>query len=312
MPSRLLSQPKCRSQKRRPLRLMNQYNNMKLPDGKTRLDLVREGLANDGLKKRGRLIVNIERLREDPRNERRTFRNMDGLIQSINAVGLIEPITVSPGEGEQVETYQIITGHRRYRAAKAAGLTQVEVLIREPEDELTRRQKSIVSNVQREDVGALEMAEALQALMDEDARIKTQDDLARMIGKDKAWVSGMLRILTLPPNLQTKVGTSQLSISYDTMIRIARLNEPTDQEGLIDAVLSGATVREIREHIDRIKSNKGVQKKSATPKPKRVFHTSYKATIIIQAMTARLTSDQCIAALREALMQATDQSTESE
>src|SRR5205085_9401176 len=131
------------------------------PKGKNRLDLVREGLADiSGTKKRGRLIVSLAKLKEDPHNERKTFRNMDGLIASIKAVGLIEPITVT---AEANDTYRIITGHRRYRAAKAAGLEQVEVLIREPEDELVRRQKSVVSNVQREDVGPVELAEALQS-----------------------------------------------------------------------------------------------------------------------------------------------------
>jgi len=115
----------------------------KLPDGKTRLDLVREGLVSGGLKKQGRLIVNIDRLLEDPKNERKTFRNLDGLVASIKTVGLIEPITVTPeeaadasassGQGSDREVrYRIITGHRRFRAAKLAGLTQVEVLIREP------------------------------------------------------------------------------------------------------------------------------------------------------------------------------------
>ena len=112
----------------------------KLPEGKTRLDLVREGLVEGGLKKRGRLIVSLSKLLEDPHNERKTFRNMDGLTASIKAVGLIEPITVTPISGDR---FQIITGHRRFRAAKEAGLKQVEVLIREPEDELKRRQKSI-------------------------------------------------------------------------------------------------------------------------------------------------------------------------
>src|SRR4051812_28892120 len=71
---------------RRKFRLMtqvNKHNNMRLPDGKTRLDLVKEGLVDSGSKKRGRMVVSIEKLREDPRNERRTFRNMDGLIESI-------------------------------------------------------------------------------------------------------------------------------------------------------------------------------------------------------------------------------------
>jgi len=276
----------------------------KLPEGKTRLDLVREGIAGleAGLKKRGRLVVTINRLKEDPRNERRTFRNMEGLIASIKAVGLIEPITVTPEEGE---AFRIVTGHRRFRAAKEAGLSQVEVLIREPDDELTRRVKSIVSNVQREDVGPVEMAEALQALLDEDQRVKTQDDLAKTIGKDKTWVSGMLRILSLPVPLQQKVGLTQLSVSYDAMIRIARLDDTDHQEQLIAQLLTGATQKEIRDEIDRLKGKPAKSTSSASPKPKRVYHTKYKATVIVQSQTSRLTTDQTIDALQEALGQAT-------
>ena len=150
-----------------------------------------------GLKKRGRLVVSIDRLKEDPSNERRTFRNMEGLIASIKAVGLIEPITVTArGRGGRI--YRIVTGHRRYRAAKAAGLSQVEVLIREPDDELTRRVKSIISNVQREDVGPVEMAEALASRSwMKTSGSKPRTTWPRLIGKDKTWVSGMLRILDL-------------------------------------------------------------------------------------------------------------------
>jgi ParB family chromosome partitioning protein len=280
----------------------------KLPEGKTRLDLVKEGMSGmeAGLKKRGRLVITIDRLKEDPRNERRTFRNMEGLIASIKAVGLIEPITVTPEEGEE-GSYQIVTGHRRYRAARAAGLSQVEVLIREPDDERTRRVKSIVSNVQREDVGPVEMAEALQALLDEDQRVKTQDDLAKTIGKDKTWVSGMLRILTLPVKLQQKVGSTQLTISYDAMIRIARLEDEKHQDQLIEQLLTGATQKEIRDEIDRLKG-KPAKVSGESPKPKRVYHTKYKATIIVQSQTSRLTGDQVIEALQDALGQAVNSS----
>src|SRR3954466_13791208 len=83
-----------------------QYNNMtKLPEGKTRLDLVREGLIEGGIKKRGRLIISLSKLVADPHNERKTFRNMDGLTASIKAVGLVEPITVTPIANDR---YQII------------------------------------------------------------------------------------------------------------------------------------------------------------------------------------------------------------
>jgi ParB family chromosome partitioning protein len=272
---------------------------MKLPEGKSRLDLVREGLGAIGLKKRGRLVVGIEKLREDPGNERRTFRNMEGLVASIKTVGLIEPITVTPEQGSG-DLYRIITGHRRYRAAKVAGLVQVEVLIREPDDELTRRVKSIISNVQREDVGPVEMAEALQALLDEDQRVKTQDDLAKLIGKDKTWVSGMLRILTLPTPLQAKVGSSQQSVSYDSIIRVARLDDPDEQATLIEQLLSGASQKDIRRQINHLKG------KPTEPggKPKKVYHTAYKATVIVQSDNAHLPGERVVAALHEALVQA--------
>lgn len=272
---------------------------MKLPEGKTRLDLVREGLAEDGIKKRGRLVVSLTKLKEDPKNERKTFRNMEGLIASIKAVGVIEPITVMP---EAEGGYRIITGHRRFRAAKAALLETVEVLIREPENELIRRQKSVISNVQREDVGPIEMAEALQAMMDEDERIKSQDDLAKLIGKDKQWVSGMLRILALPAPLLHKVGTSQLPISYDSMIKIARLDDPKQQSALIDAVLSGATVRDVRRQIDTLKGRAAKRDNAdSAPKPKRVYRTKYNATIIVQSTNDTLTTERVMEALQDAL-----------
>jgi ParB family chromosome partitioning protein len=175
---------------------------------------------------------------------------MDGLIASIKAVGLVEPITVTP-EGE---SFRILTGHRRYRAAKEAGLKEIEVLIREPEAEMSRRRKSVVSNVQREDVGVVELAEALKALLDEDPAIPSQRELARIIGKDEAWLSGMLRVLTLPTHLQQKLRISQVAVPYDTAIRVARVTDPVAQESLIDLALGGASAQELREQIRQFKS----------------------------------------------------------
>ena len=216
---------------------------MKLPEGKTRLDLVREGLANPSLSKRGRLVLSLDRLREDPHNERKAFHNMEGLIASVLEHGIVEPITVTP-DGD---SYLILTGHRRFRAARAAGLGEVEVIIREPESEAQRRMKSLISNVQRENLSALEMAEALQSMLNEDPTIISQKDLAGRIGKSKQWVSEMLNILTLPVALQDKVRTSGLALSYDSVSKIARLDSQADQDSLLEAALSGESTQAIRE-----------------------------------------------------------------
>lgn len=283
------------------------HNDMKLPEGKTRLDLVRQGLVEGGVKKQGRLIISIARLREDPKNERRTFREMESLIASIKSVGLVEPITVTPIDGEGESAFQIVTGHRRFRAAKSAGLTEVEVLIREPEDETRRRVKSIVSNVQREDIGPVEMAEALQSLLD-DRQVENQQKLADLIGKDKTWVSRMLRILDLPVPLKAKVASTQLSVSYDSVAEIARVNGEEDQARLIDSVISGASQARIRDEIRQIKGQPAKDRAggSTTPKPKRVYLTTHRATVIVQATTSRLSIDDTVSALKEALDQATE------
>ena len=267
----------------------------------SRLDLVRSG-RNFDLPRTGRLVVSIDKVVENPRNERRTFRNMEGLVASVRAVGLVEPITVTALEDGR---YQIITGHRRYRAARAAGFSEIEVLIREPQDERAQRRKSIVSNVQREDVGPVELAEALQELLDDANDINSQSQLADAIGKDKTWVSTMLRILTLPLHLRERVGTSQLTVSWESVARIARLEDASLQVELVEALAEGATHQEIRQRIQERTHKTGTvdrarPKKRATDR--QVFHTVGGTKVVVQSETREpLGTERVIAALRDAL-----------
>lgn len=249
---------------------------MQLPEGKSRLDLVRAGLTNNPLAKRGRLVVSLDRLREDPHNERKTFRNMDGLIASVREHGIVEPITVTP-DGEN---FIILTGHRRYRAARAAGLPQVEVMIREPESESQRRLKSLISNVQRENLGVLEMAEALQSIFAEDATIGTQAELARRIGKSRQWVSEMIHVLTLPLPLQQRVRTSEQSLPYDTVSKIARVDDAAEQARLLDAALRGESVAVIREKVRAVRKSDPKQRPNnrRTERVQETLH-GYTATV---------------------------------
>jgi ParB/RepB/Spo0J family partition protein len=215
----------------------------KLPEGKSRLDMVKSGLTG-GVPKRGRFVLTIERLLEDPDNERKIFRNMDDLVESVRRHGIIEPITVTP-DGEH---YRIVTGHRRFRAAKAVGLSEIEVLVREPDDKITRRFKSLISNIQRENIGAVELAETLRTLLEEQA-VPTQQELARQIGKREQWVSEMLRILDLPAKLLEQLRGPGSAIGYDTAQKIARVPDAQLQEELITAALAGESNRAIRHRI---------------------------------------------------------------
>lgn len=217
---------------------------MKLPEGKSRLDLVKSGLTG-GLPKRGRFVISIERLQEDPDNERKTFRNMDDMIESVRRYGIVEPITVTP-DGDN---YRILTGHRRFRAAKAVGFAEIEVLVREPDDHTTRRFKSLISNIQRENIGAVELAETLRALLDASA-VPTQRELARQVGKSEQWVSGMLRILELPARVQEELRNPIAGFGYEMAQRIAQVNNADVQQELVQAALAGESTRSIRHRID--------------------------------------------------------------
>ncbi len=219
--------------------------------------------------------MSLDRLLEDPKNERKTFRNMDGLVDSIKAVGLVEPITVTP-EGDK---FRILTGHRRARAAKIAHLREVEVLIREADDELLRRRKSLISNVQREDIAAIELAEALQAMLDEDNHVRSQRELARILGKREAWVSDMLRMLSLPPAVQQRLRDADVSLPYDTVIRVARVSDPAVQREMLDLALSGTGNTELRRRIGDFNQSSKTNHRKKKTESASVALDGYTATV---------------------------------
>lgn len=270
------------------------------PAQPTRLQRIKQGNIETLPTQEEHRVVGIERLIENPDNERKTFRNMEGLIATVRSSGILEPLIVEPvGDGKLM----VKIGARRLRAAQKVGLTKVPVIISQPDEASTRRRKSIISNLQREDIGPVEMAEGLQALLDEDDEIKTQTDLAQAIGKPKSWVSDMLRILTLPTELQAKVQTSELSIAHDAVITIARVEDNHQQQRLVKALLDGATVRDIRQEASQVKGGKP-QPAAEPKKPKEVYSTSHDATVIVQSLTATLSHKQVLKALEEALQKA--------
>lgn len=267
------------------------------PTPKSRLQLVREqaarGTAVADAIPRTRLVVSIDKLVEDPNNERKSLRNMEEMVASVRAHGIIEPLTATAlADGR----YQIVTGHRRYRAAKAAGLSQVEILIRPPEDHRQRRIKSLISNLQRESIPPLELATALRTLIA--VAGLTQDRVAKHLGKNKAWVSGVLRILDLPEEVRQKVGYAQRPLSLDALTRIARLEDSNLQSQLADRVLAGSSQTQIREEVRRV-TNRKISR--SAKKTMRTFHTRHEAVVTVESDRGRLTDEQVVAALQEAL-----------
>ena len=229
----------------------------------SRLDLVRSGQALTGslkIPRRGRVVVDIDAIIPDPKNERKAFHAMDDLAASIARVGVVEPPTVVPLPNNR---YMLTTGERRWRAAQQAGLQQIPVIVGDPEEERVRRIKSLVSNVQREDLSAVELAHALQEMKEDNPEVKTNRDLAAIVGKTEQWVGQILKVLSLPEETREEIRSADHRIPYDAVLQIARVRDSREQSKLVKRVLAGATVKEIREEAKQAKAPKRDRNKAS-------------------------------------------------
>ena len=212
----------------------------------------------------GEMTVPVQKILVDPQNERKTFdeESIGEMADSIRQHGVLEnPIVTQVDDGY----FMLLAGHRRLAGAKRAGKSEIKVTVRPPESPGKRRLLSIISNVQRENIRPVEMAVGLKYLLDNDPEVTTQDALAERLGKRKVWVSEMLRILDMPKPLQERVRTSELAT--DTLTKIARETDPAFQEELVEAAISGATVRDIRERINERKGKPVRRSTSAVGDP---------------------------------------------
>src|SRR5215472_9242160 len=157
----------------------------------------------------GPLQIDIDLIQPSPYQPRTRFREeaLDELARSIQASGIIQPIVVRPvGKG-----YQLIAGERRWRAAQIAGLTKVSAIAREVPDELAL-EMTLVENIQREDLNAIEAARAFGRLMDEFQL--TQEAVAERTGKDRATVANAIRLLKLEETIQDWIEEGKLTAGH--------------------------------------------------------------------------------------------------
>lgn len=153
----------------------------------------------------------IEQLRPGKFQPRRNFdpEEMKPLVESVREKGVLQPLLVRRVDGE--EGYEIIAGERRWRAAQAAKLHEVPVVVREFSDR-EALEVALVENVQRQDLTPLEEAEGYRRLIDEFGH--TQEDLAQAVGKSRSHIANMLRLLSLPDEVKELVETRALSAGH--------------------------------------------------------------------------------------------------
>jgi len=177
----------------------------------------------------------VASLRPHPGQPRRHFDEaaLEELAASIAQRGLIQPIVVRPQDGG----YQIVAGERRWRAAQRARLHEVPVIVRDF-DEAQTLEVALLENIQREDLNAIEEAEAYKRLVDEYSH--TQEALGRIVHKSRSHIANLLRLLDLPVAVRDAVADKRISMGHARALITAQ-----DPEALATEVIKrGLSVRE--------------------------------------------------------------------
>lgn len=155
-------------------------------------------------------FIRIDSIEANPYQPRTKFDEAElaELAASIKTYGLIQPVTVRPIENGK---YQLISGERRFRAAKLAGLTDIPAFVRTVDDARSI-QMALVENIQRSDLNAIEIAVCYQQLIEECHL--SQEELSEKVGKDRSTVSNYLRLLKLSTDVQIAVRDNLISMGH--------------------------------------------------------------------------------------------------
>lgn len=154
--------------------------------------------------------IDISKIDVNPYQPRTNFNEeaLGELSSSIKEIGVIQPITVRKINDNK---YQLITGERRFRAAKMAGITKIPAFIRVADDQ-AMLEMALVENIQREDLDAIEVAISYQRLIEECDL--TQENLSGRVGKKRATISNYLRLLKLPAEIQLGIRDHKISMGH--------------------------------------------------------------------------------------------------
>ncbi len=219
---------------------------------------------------RGQRRLPIASLRPNVRNPRRNFSNteLDELAASLRERGIIQPI-VARALRDVPDTYEIVAGERRWRAAQRAGLHEVPVVIVEATDD-EALQLAIIENVQRADLNALEEAEGYRSLIRDFSH--SQDDIARMVGKSRSHVANTVRLQTLPDRVKEHIHSGQLSAGHARALighhDAERLAEEIVTRGLnvrqVEEIAREAGKRSGKEQTNKHKTRAGTAKNTDT------------------------------------------------
>jgi len=200
--------------------------------------------------------VNIDLIDPNPFQPRKEWKpeDIDSLAASIRSQGIIQPLIIKR-DGKR---YQLIAGERRLRAAREAGLKKVPVIVREASREQMLA-LALVENIQRQDLGPMEKAEAFKRLSSEFDL--TQEDMGNKVGMSRSSVANFLRLLELPESVQKMLSEGQLQMGHGKAL--LGLNDESDiKRAEVAAYKRNMSVRQLEEKIRLLVA--GTKKKAAS------------------------------------------------
>lgn len=185
-------------------------------------------------------------------NQPRTYfdeKALGDLAQSIKNLGVIQPITLRK-DGDK---FEIISGERRYRASKIAGLKTIPAYIRLVNDQ-ELLEMALVENIQREDLDAIEVALTYQRLLEEIGM--TQENLSQRVGKERSTITNSIRLLRLNPEIQNAIRSSQISAGHGRAL-LSLDTEELQQQLFSQILKEGLSVRQAEALASSMKKDKG-------------------------------------------------------
>ena len=212
------------------------------------------------------LRIPVDMIEPNPYQPRMSFDQeaLDELADSIRTLGLIQPITVRRKEEGR---YQIISGERRFRACRLAGMDMIPAYIRDTNDQ-GMLEMAIVENIQRENLDPIEVAMSYQRLIEECNL--TQEQMAVRVGKKRASVTNYLRLLKLPAKIQHDLKVGLLSVGHAKVL--LGVEDLKLQEYLCDLVIKEElSVRQLEDKIKKLTE----QKKAAEPQEEQDLPDEY-------------------------------------
>ncbi len=194
--------------------------------------------------------ISIDKIKPNRHQPRTIFNEekLQELAESIKENGLIEPIivvrSVAPGE------YELIAGERRLRASKLAGLTEIRAIIQEGASDKDKLDLALIENIQREDLNPIEEAKAYKKYSEEYKY--TQEQIAKIVKKNRSVIANTMRLLNLPENIQNMIIEGKISSGHGRML--ASITDENKIQALVNQILNeGLTVRDIENKVSQEK-----------------------------------------------------------